>query len=54
LYLMTPYDHGVFYAPLTKGGFRVVCLPQLYVDLYHDERRGREQADKLRRDAMAY
>jgi len=54
VYLMTPYDHGVFYAPLTKGGFRVVCLPQLYVDLYHDEHRGREQADKLRRDAMAY
>jgi hypothetical protein len=54
VYLMTPYDQGVFYAPLTKGGFRVVCLPQLYVDLYHYERRGREQADKLRRDAMGY
>lgn len=54
VYLMTPYDQGVFYAPLTKGGLQVVCLPQLYVDLYHHERRGREQADKLRRDAMAY
>jgi hypothetical protein len=52
VYLMTPYDQGVFYAPLTKGGLRVVCLPQLYVDLYHHERRGREQADKLRRDAL--
>ena len=54
VYLMTPYDQGVFYAPLTKGGLRVVCLPQLYVDLYHHERRGREQADKLRRDALGF
>ncbi|HSE95393.1 MAG TPA: type IV toxin-antitoxin system AbiEi family antitoxin, partial [Methylomirabilota bacterium] len=54
VYLMTPYDVGVFYQPLVKGGLRVVCLPQLYVDLYHYERRGREQADKLRRDAMGY
>ncbi|MBI3458416.1 MAG: hypothetical protein HY002_21805 [Candidatus Rokubacteria bacterium] len=54
VYLMTPYDQGVFYAPLTKGGLHVVCLPQLYVDLYHHERRGREQADKLRRDAMGF
>jgi Transcriptional regulator, AbiEi antitoxin, Type IV TA system len=54
IYLLTPYDQGVFYAPLTKGGLRVVSLPQLYVDLYHHERRGREQADKLRRDAMGF
>ncbi len=54
VYLLVPYDSGVFYAPLTKGGLRVVCLPQLYVDLYHFERRGREQADKLRRDALGY
>jgi Transcriptional regulator, AbiEi antitoxin, Type IV TA system len=54
VYLIAPYDQGVFYAPLTKGGLRVVCLPQLYVDLYHHERRGREQADKLRRDAMGF
>src|SRR5262249_7567211 len=50
--LLTPYDSGVFYAPVTKGGLPVVSLPQLYVDLYHYERRGREQAEKLRRDAM--
>ena len=54
VYLVTPYDLGVFYAPLTKGGLKVVCLPQLYVDLYHHERRGREQADKLRRDALGF
>ena len=52
--LLTPYDSGVFYAPVTKGGLPVVSLPQLYVDLYHHERRGREQAEKLRRDAMGF
>ncbi len=54
VYLLAPYDPGVFYAPVIKGGLRVVSLPQLYVDLYRYERRGREQADKLRRDAMGF
>ena len=54
VYLMAPYDEGVFYAPLTKGGLPVVCLPQLYADLYQYERRGREQAIHLRREAMGY
>lgn len=54
VYLLTPYDPGVFYAPLQKAGLTVVSLPQLYVDLYHHERRGREQAEKLRRDAIGY
>jgi hypothetical protein len=50
----TWYDQGVFYAPLAKGGLPVVCLPQLFADLYHYERRGREQAAHLRREAMGY
>jgi hypothetical protein len=54
VYLMTPYDEGVFHAPIEKGGVPVVCLPQLYADLYHYERRGREQAAYLRREAMGY
>ena len=54
VYFLPPYDHGVFYAPLAKGGLPVVCLPQLYADLYHYERRGREQAAHLRREAMGY
>lgn len=54
VHLMAPYDAGVFYAPLEKGGLRVVCLPQLYADLFHYERRGREQAEHLRREAMGY
>lgn len=54
IYLLAPYDHGVFYAPIAKGGLPVVSLPQLYADLYHYERRGREQAAHLRREAMGY
>ncbi len=54
VHLLTPYDQGVFYAPMAKGGLPVVCLPQLYADLYHYERRGREQAAHLRREAMGY
>ena len=54
VYLLAPYDPGVFYAPMAKGGLPGVCLPQLYADLYHYERRGREQAAHLRREAMGY
>jgi hypothetical protein len=52
--IMAPYDEGVFYALMNKSGLPVVCLPQLYADLYHYERRGREQAAHLRRQAMGY
>lgn len=54
VHILTPYDQGVFYAPLSKGGLSVVCLPQLYVDLFRYERRGREQAKYLRREALGY
>ena len=54
VHLLTPYDQGVFYGRLEKGGLSVVCLPQLYADLYRFERRGREQAEYLRREAMGY
>ena len=51
---MSPYDEGVFHAPDREGRLGVVSLPQLYADLYHFERRGREQAAYLRREAMGY
>ncbi len=54
LHLLTPYDSGVFYGTLEKGGLKVVCLPQLYADLLHYERKGPEQAEHLRREAMGY
>jgi hypothetical protein len=54
LHLLTPYDPGVFHGVLEKAGLKVVSLPQLYADLVHDERRGAEQAEHLRREAMGY
>src|SRR5215475_13607874 len=54
LHLLAPYDLGVFYGAFEKGGLKVVCLPQLYADLVTYERRGREQADHLRREGMGY
>jgi hypothetical protein len=54
LHLLTPYDPGVFYGLLEKGGLKIVSLPQLYADLAHYERRGAEQAEHLRREAMSY
>src|SRR5438445_8909030 len=54
VHFLAPYDPGVFHALLEKGGLTVVCLPQLYADLLRYERRGREQAEHLRREAMGY
>lgn len=54
VHLLLPYDPGVFYGQLDKAGLKVVCLPQLYVDLVRYERRGPEQAEHLRREAMGY
>jgi hypothetical protein len=54
VHLLTPYDGGVFDGVLEKGGLTVAGLPQLYVDLLHYERRGRELAEHLRREAMGY
>lgn len=54
LHLLSAYDPGVFYGLLDKAGLKVVCLPQLYVDLARYERRGVEQAEHLRREAMGY
>src|SRR5438309_3896801 len=54
LHFFAPSDLGVFYGAFEKGGLKVVSLPQLYADLIHYERRGREQAEHLRREAMGY
>jgi len=54
LHLLTPYDAGVFSGVLEKGGLKVTSLPQLYVDLLHYERKGPEQAEHLRREAMGF
>jgi hypothetical protein len=54
LHILTPYDPGVFYGALEKAGLKVVSVPQLYADLVHYDRRGAEQAEHLRREAMGY
>jgi Transcriptional regulator, AbiEi antitoxin, Type IV TA system len=54
VHLLGPYDPGVFHGTLEKGGLKVAGLPQLYADLLHYERRGRELAEQLRREAMGY
>jgi hypothetical protein len=54
LHILTPYDSGVFYGVLEKAGLKVVSVPQLYADLVHYDRRGAEQAEHLRREAMGY
>jgi hypothetical protein len=54
LHLLAPYDGGVFYGLLEKGGLRVTSLPQLFADLAHYEPRGADQAQHLRREAMGY
>ena len=54
LHVLSPYDPGVFYGLLDKAGLKVVSLPQLYADLVRYERRGSEQAEHLRREAMGY
>jgi hypothetical protein len=54
LHILTPYDSGVFYGVLEKAGLKVVSVPQLYADLLHFDRRGAEQAEHLRREAMGY
>jgi hypothetical protein len=53
-HVLTPYDSGVFYGLLEKGGLKVVSLPQLYADLRGYERRGAQHAEHLRREAMGY
>jgi hypothetical protein len=53
-HVFTPYDSGVFYGLLEKGGLKVVSLPQLYADLKGYERRGDQHAEHLRREAMGY
>jgi hypothetical protein len=54
LHILQPYDPGVLHSAYEKGGLKVVCLPQLYADLVHYERRGPEQAEHVRREAMGY
>ena len=48
IFLILPYDEGVFQGLQTINGKKVVSNIQLYLDLYNYPKRGREQADFLR------
>ena len=54
VYLVQPYDEGVFYGVQEVEEVPVVSNVQLYVDLYNYPARGREAADYLREKAIGF
>jgi len=54
VYLVRPYDEGVFYGMRDIRGVCIVSNIQLYVDLYNYPARGREAAEHLRREAIRF
>ncbi len=52
--LLIPYDAGVWYRTQMVDGVQVVGNVQLYVDLYQDPARGREQAEFLRQERLRF
>ena len=54
VFLLTPYDEGIFYGLQEVEGYRVVSAVQLYLDLYGYGGRGREQAEFLREKLLAF
>ena len=54
VFLVKPYDEGVFYGVQEVRGLRVVSNVQLYVDLYNYPARGREAAEHLRKELIGF
>jgi hypothetical protein len=54
VFLVEPYDEGVFYKVQQLKGAWVVSNVQLYVDLYNYPARGREAAEHLRKEAIGF
>lgn len=52
--LVVPYDTGVFYRARTVQDVQLVGAIQLYLDLYSDPARGREQAEFLRQQVIGF
>lgn len=52
--LLIPYDPGVFYGMQFMDNVTLVGNIQLYLDLYNDPARGREQADFLRKEKLGF
>jgi len=54
VFLIVPYDEGVFYSLQRVRDVFVVSNVQLYVDLYNYPRRGREAAEYLRKELLVF
>lgn len=54
VFLVEPYDEGVFYKIQRCKGVWVVSNVQLYVDLYNYPARGREAAEHLRTEVIGF
>lgn len=54
IFLVEPYDDGVFYKVQRARGINVVSNVQLYIDLYNYPARGREAAEHLRKEVIGF
>jgi hypothetical protein len=54
VFLVEPYDEGVFYKVRRIRGINVVSSVQLFVDLYNYPARGREAAEHLRKEVIGF
>lgn len=54
VFLVKPYDEGVFYKVQEVKRTKVVSSVQLYVDLYNYSARGREAAEHLRKEVIGF
>lgn len=52
--LIIPYDRGVFYKNQKVDGITLVGNIQLYLDLYSNPARGKEQAEFLRKERLKF
>ena len=52
--ILLPYDEGIFYRTQKVKGITLVGNIQLYLDLYGDPGRGREQAEFLRKKKLGF
>ena len=54
VFLVEPYDEGVFYKIQQVRGINVVSSVQLYIDLYNYPARGREAAEHLKKEVIGF
>lgn len=52
--LLIPYDMGIFYRPQVVNDILLASNLQIYLDLYSNPARGKEQADFLRKEKLDF